>query len=1167
VVTAAPSPLSNAHVVGSAQALLSAAGSPAGEPVSAPTDLVLLAGARRESGSSRRIRPVVTSPHLAAQPGPGEVTMLTTAAASKTLSALASPLAAANPLESFISSVSTLINSVFTAISNAITNLLTAIGVIPRRNQSPTAVTDGITTAEDTPVSVTAATLVGNDSDPNSNVLTVTGVSTPAHGSAVLAGTTVTYMPNADFNGADSFTYTVSDGHGGTATGTVAVTVTAVNDAPAAVGSTATTAEDTPVSVSATTLVGNDSDVDGDALTVTGVSSPAHGSAVLVGDSVTYAPDADFNGADSFTYTVSDGHGGTATGTVAVTVTAVNDAPVAAGPLSGTGAEDSTITGTLAGSDIDSESLAYAVATQAAHGVVTVTGDSWKYVPDANYSGVDAFSYTVTDGSATSAPAVVTIVVAAVNDVPHVVGDSAVIAADAVAVITVLDNDSDADGDALTVSGVSAPGHGTATLSGDSITYTPAVDYIGGDTFTYTVDDGQGGTATATVNVIVTPAGDGTHPDDDGVLTLADLEGLVAQDVVAVSENNDGTIRVIDGSFSDDTVSSDADAAALINKLGTVLGADGAFAAAENIVAASTGAGVDETFYRLSQEVNGVPVVGSQVILVTDGGGTATGLFNYYVKGIRNVNTTPDIGLDQAIAVVQGALLGSVGEQVPPENESVFLASLTVSGELVIYALDKDVSPSLAWQLNAHTTSVSADLPYVSSTYYVYANGADAGTVLIGSSNVVDASVSPGLIYMNVTGTATNSSGNTGPAELPGHAVSVNLNDSTSIAFTNMSAVRNFYANVLGRISYDGQDAGIVITLVNGPWANAIWTVDYQQFAFGMRSEYALDVVGHEFTHAVISEILDAPTGLVYQGESGALNESYADILGSLIEGKVGDGRWIVGEDWNGGIRSLSDPSLYDQPEDYAARSNTGCTTEACDYGGVHTNSGIFNLAAYTMMTDPRTAGVSSDTWAHVYYNSIFRLSPTAKFVDARAAIISSSKALGFSGDQLQAVVDAFDSVGIYDNAQVRIVLRWGQTPSDLDSHLTGPAVTQDGSRFHTWYGGKTYYSADALVADLDYDDTTSYGPEATTIRIPTAGDYYFYVHDFSNRGSSESTALATSGVTVEVYTNDAQVHAAYIGDGVSGGTYWLVFELSVSESGNVQIIPINSYSYSTPTN
>ena len=110
------------------------------------------------------------------------------------------------------------------------------------------------------------------------------------------------------------------------------MTVTAVNDAPIAGNNAVTTAEDTAVSVTAGTLLGNDSDADGDALSVTGISQPLHGSAVLTGTTVTYTPDDDFNGVDSLTYTVSDGHGGTATATVAVTkLTPVNDAPVAGG--------------------------------------------------------------------------------------------------------------------------------------------------------------------------------------------------------------------------------------------------------------------------------------------------------------------------------------------------------------------------------------------------------------------------------------------------------------------------------------------------------------------------------------------------------------------------------------------------------------------------------------------------------------------------------------------------------------------------------------------------------------------------------------------------------------------------------------------------------------------
>ena len=98
---------------------------------------------------------------------------------------------------------------------------------------------DAATTAEDTAVSIA---VLANDTDPDGDPLTVTGVGTPAHGSAVVnANGTITYTPAANYTGADSFTYTISDGQGGSATATVSVTVTAANDAPVAVNDAATT--------------------------------------------------------------------------------------------------------------------------------------------------------------------------------------------------------------------------------------------------------------------------------------------------------------------------------------------------------------------------------------------------------------------------------------------------------------------------------------------------------------------------------------------------------------------------------------------------------------------------------------------------------------------------------------------------------------------------------------------------------------------------------------------------------------------------------------------------------------------------------------------------------------------------------------------------------------
>ena len=193
-------------------------------------------------------------------------------------------------------------------------------------NQAPVAAGDAATVTEDSTTNI--IDVLANDTDADGDSLTVTAVSTPTHGTAAVSGDglSVTYTPDANFNGSDTFTYTVTDTAGGTGTATVSVTVTAVDD-PASLGNdTATVAENS----GATTInvLANDSDVDG-ALTVTEVSTAANGTAAVSGDglSVTYTPDANFNGSDTFTYTVTDTAGGTGTATVSVTVTAVNDGP------------------------------------------------------------------------------------------------------------------------------------------------------------------------------------------------------------------------------------------------------------------------------------------------------------------------------------------------------------------------------------------------------------------------------------------------------------------------------------------------------------------------------------------------------------------------------------------------------------------------------------------------------------------------------------------------------------------------------------------------------------------------------------------------------------------------------------------------------------------------
>lgn len=187
-------------------------------------------------------------------------------------------------------------------------------------NFPPSAINDSAATSEDTPVTLTNASLLSNDSDPDGDPLSITGFGTPGNGTLADNGDgTVTYTPNPDFNGTDTFTYTISDGNGGTDTGTVTVNVLAQPDDPVAVDDAFSTTEGTPVTDN---VLANDTDADGDTLTAALTTDPTGGAVTLSANgSFTYTPNTGTT-TDTFTYTVSDGNGGTDTATVMIDVSA-----------------------------------------------------------------------------------------------------------------------------------------------------------------------------------------------------------------------------------------------------------------------------------------------------------------------------------------------------------------------------------------------------------------------------------------------------------------------------------------------------------------------------------------------------------------------------------------------------------------------------------------------------------------------------------------------------------------------------------------------------------------------------------------------------------------------------------------------------------------------------
>lgn len=419
--------------------------------------------------------------------------------------------------------------------------------VVTPVNDAPVLAVQAITTKEDT-----AKTAKATSTDVDGGIPAYSITAPAVHGTVSINATTgsYTYSPVANYYGADSFVVQVSDGNGGVATKTVVVTVTPDNDAPTAQDDTAETDEDTPVLIG---VLANDSDIENDTLSLvaSGITGATGGSAEVQGSQIKFTPALNFNGTAGFSYTVTDGTAQT-TAHVTVTVHPVNDAPTLVAPtLSVT--EDVTVVGSLVGSDVDGDTLHYAATTLPAHGdLVLDTGSgSYTYRSAANYNGPDSFVVQVSDGNGGTASRTVSFTVLAVNDAPRTVGVATTAAEDTPVLVDVLALASDVDADpalnqdpllpaasktlSILPAGFSGVEHGTVQLVDDGgttkIKFTPAANWNGIESFAYTITDGLGAQATATITVVITPVNDAPTAVADSVLTAEDSN--ITVDVLA----------------------------------------------------------------------------------------------------------------------------------------------------------------------------------------------------------------------------------------------------------------------------------------------------------------------------------------------------------------------------------------------------------------------------------------------------------------------------------------------------------------------------------------------------------------------------------------------------------------------------------------------------------
>lgn len=382
-------------------------------------------------------------------------------------------------------------------------------------NDAPTAAPQTVTVTEDISGDIT---LVGSDIDGDS--LTYIVGTNPAHGALTGSPPNLTYHPAANYHGPDSFTFTVRDPSFSTsAPATVSITVDSVEDLPLAEPFARSLAEDTATPI---TLLGGDGDGDPVSYAFT---QPAHGTLTGNAPALTYTPATNFNGTDSFTYTVSGSGITSAPATVSLTVTPVNDPPVASnGEV--TTAEDTAVAIALQATDIDSSSLTFSITVPPADGTLSGFGTSWTYTPARNATGDRSFTFRVSDGGGASATGVVTIHITPVNDPPTAVDDFVMTQPGTPITFSVTANDSDPEGDPLQLDSAEAAAHGEVEIvdaQHGQLRYTPHAGFAATDVFSYTVVDALGASAVASVHV-----GVGTYPPGAPAEAIAVVGGPVS---------------------------------------------------------------------------------------------------------------------------------------------------------------------------------------------------------------------------------------------------------------------------------------------------------------------------------------------------------------------------------------------------------------------------------------------------------------------------------------------------------------------------------------------------------------------------------------------------------------------------------------------------------------
>ncbi|MBP9722928.1 MAG: tandem-95 repeat protein [Gammaproteobacteria bacterium] len=369
-------------------------------------------------------------------------------------------------------------------------------------------------------VVIPTESLLINDIDENKSKLLVSAVSpnSTGGGTVFLVGSNIIYSPKENFNGEDSFTYTIKDENGATDQALVRLNVLPVNDAPIAQDDNLAISESSSLDIPIVSLLGNDTDPDGDPLTFSGFTSGIN-SEITYSESdngLHYTAHENFNGTDIFTYTIRDSHQVTSTGRVTVNVVPKNGEVFMANNDNIAATEDMTkIINTkdllINDIDLDHNGIVITSVTAPKYGTATLSDnkETITYVSPKNFHGEDSFTYNTSSGNSEETSAgMVKILVAAVDDIYAALPDKFVTNKNIPLVLKpsqLLSNDTNPDQGSIIITSVSQPVNGTIDMTEGKIIFTPTQNFSGTGSFKYKATNGKDSESESLVTVTVNP--------------------------------------------------------------------------------------------------------------------------------------------------------------------------------------------------------------------------------------------------------------------------------------------------------------------------------------------------------------------------------------------------------------------------------------------------------------------------------------------------------------------------------------------------------------------------------------------------------------------------------------------------------------------------------------